>query len=131
MSMQDPIADMFVRIRNAQARAKRETRIPTSKKKLAIAEVLKNEGYIQDFHVEGEGVSSVIVVTLKYFGGRPVIEKISRVSRPGLRSYKGSEKLPKVVGGLGIAIVSTSRGLMTDRQARSLGIGGEVICSVY
>lgn len=131
MSMQDPIADMFVRIRNAQARAKRETRIPTSKKKLAIAEVLKNEGYILDFHVEGEGVSSVIVVALKYFGGRPVIEKISRVSRPGLRSYKGSEKLPKVVGGLGIAIVSTSRGLMTDRQARSLGIGGEVICSVY
>jgi small subunit ribosomal protein S8 len=131
MSMQDPIADMFVRIRNAQARAKRETRIPTSKKKLAIAEVLKNEGYIQDFHVEGEGVSSMIVVELKYFGGRPVIEKISRVSRPGLRSYKGSEKLPKVVGGLGIAIVSTSRGLMTDRQARSLGIGGEVICSVY
>ena len=131
MSMQDPIADMFVRIRNAQARAKREVRIPTSKKKLAIAEVLKNEGYITDFHVEGEGVGSIIVVELKYFGGRPVIEKISRVSRPGLRSYKGSEELPKVVGGLGIAIVSTSRGLMTDRQARSLGIGGEVICSVY
>jgi len=129
--MQDPIADMFVRIRNAQARAKREVRIPTSKKKLAIAEVLKNEGYINDFHVEGEGVASFIVVDLKYFGGRPVIEKISRVSRPGLRSYKGTEELPKVVGGLGIAIVSTSRGLMTDRQARSLGIGGEVICSVY
>jgi len=131
MSMQDPIADMFVRIRNAQARAKRETRIPSSKKKLAIAEVLLNEGYIQGFRVEGEGVQANIVVDLKYYGGRPVIERIDRVSRPGLRVYKGSEELPRVVGGLGIAIVSTSRGLMTDRQARSMGIGGEVICSVY
>jgi len=131
MSMQDPIADMFVRIRNAQARAKRETRIPSSKKKLAIAEVLLNEGYIQGFRVEGEGVQANIVVDLKYYAGRPVIERIDRVSRPGLRVYKGSEELPRVVGGLGIAIVSTSRGLMTDRQARSMGIGGEVICSVY
>jgi small subunit ribosomal protein S8 len=131
MSMQDPIADMFVRIRNAQARAKRETRIPSSKKKLAIAEVLLNEGYIQGFRVEGEGVEANIVVDLKYYAGRPVIERIDRVSRPGLRVYKGSEELPRVVGGLGIAIVSTSRGLMTDRQARSMGIGGEVICSVY
>lgn len=131
MSMQDPIADMFVRIRNAQARAKRETRIPSSKKKLAIAEVLLNEGYIHGFRVEGEGVQANIVVDLKYYGGRPVIERIDRVSRPGLRVYKGSEELPRVVGGLGIAIVSTSRGLMTDRQARSMGIGGEVICSVY
>lgn len=131
MSMQDPIADMFVRIRNAQARAKRETRIPSSKKKLAIAEVLLNEGYIQGFRVEGEGVEASIVVDLKYYAGRPVIERIDRVSRPGLRVYKGSEELPRVVGGLGIAIVSTSRGLMTDRQARSMGIGGEVICSVY
>jgi small subunit ribosomal protein S8 len=129
--MQDPIADMFVRIRNAQARAKRETRIPSSKKKLAIAEVLLNEGYIQGFRVEGEGVQANIVVDLKYYAGRPVIERIDRVSRPGLRVYKGSEELPRVVGGLGIAIVSTSRGLMTDRQARSMGIGGEVICSVY
>jgi len=131
MSMQDPIADMFVRIRNAQARAKRETRIPSSKKKLAIAEVLLNEGYIQGFRVEGEGVLSNIVVDLKYYGGRPVIERIDRVSRPGLRVYKAADDLPRVVGGLGIAIVSTSRGLMTDRQARSMGIGGEVICSVY
>jgi len=131
MSMQDPIADMFVRIRNAQARAKRETRIPSSKKKLAIAEVLLNEGYIQGFRVEGEGVHSSIVVDLKYYGGRPVIERIDRVSRPGLRVYKAADELPRVVGGLGIAIVSTSRGLMTDRQARSMGIGGEVICSVY
>ena len=131
MSMQDPIADMFVRIRNAQARAKRETRIPNSKKKLAIAEVLLNEGYIQGFRVEGEGVQSNIVVDLKYYGGRPVIERIDRVSRPGLRVYKAADELPRVVGGLGIAIVSTSRGLMTDRQARSMGIGGEVICSVY
>jgi small subunit ribosomal protein S8 len=122
---------MFVRIRNAQARAKRETRIPNSKKKLAIAEVLLNEGYIQGFRVEGEGVLSNIVVDLKYYGGRPVIERIDRVSRPGLRVYKAADDLPRVVGGLGIAIVSTSRGLMTDRQARSMGIGGEVICSVY
>jgi small subunit ribosomal protein S8 len=122
---------MFVRIRNAQARAKRETRIPSSKKKLAIAEVLLNEGYIQGFRVEGEGVLSNIVVDLKYYGGRPVIERIDRVSRPGLRVYKAADDLPRVVGGLGIAIVSTSRGLMTDRQARSMGIGGEVICSVY
>ncbi|MCC7121650.1 MAG: 30S ribosomal protein S8 [Gammaproteobacteria bacterium] len=131
MSMQDPIADMFVRIRNAQARAKRETRIPASKQKVAIAEVLKNEGYISDFHVERDGIHSQIVVELKYYGGRPVIERIERVSRPGLRVYKAMDELPRIVGGLGVAIVSTSRGLMTDRQARSLGIGGEVICSVY
>jgi len=129
--MQDPIADMFVRIRNAQARAKRETRIPASKQKVAIAEVLKNEGYITDFHVEQDGIHSQIVVELKYYGGRPVIERIERVSRPGLRVYKAMDELPRIVGGLGVAIVSTSRGLMTDRQARSLGIGGEVICSVY
>ncbi len=129
--MQDPIADMFVRIRNAQARAKREARIPASKQKLAIAEVLKNEGYISDFHVEQDGIRSQIVVELKYYGGRPVIERIQRVSRPGLRVYKAKDELPRVVGGLGVAIVSTSRGLMTDRQARSMGIGGEVICSVY
>ena len=131
MSMQDPIADMFVRIRNAQARAKRETRIPASKQKLAIAEVLKNEGYISDFRVEQDGIHSQIVVELKYYGGRLVIERIERVSRPGLRVYKAKDELPRVVGGLGVAIVSTSRGLMTDRQARSMGIGGEVICSVY
>ena len=131
MSMQDPIADMFVRIRNAQARAKREARIPASKQKLAIAEVLRNEGYISDFRVEQDGIHSQIVVELKYYGGRPVIERIARVSRPGLRVYKAKDELPRIVGGLGVAIVSTSRGLMTDRQARSMGIGGEVICSVY
>ncbi|HMM78044.1 MAG TPA: 30S ribosomal protein S8 [Gammaproteobacteria bacterium] len=131
MSMQDPIADMFVRIRNAQARAKREARIPASKQKLAIAEVLKNEGYLSDFRVEQDGIRSQIVVELKYYGGRPVIERIERVSRPGLRVYKAKDALPRVVGGLGVAIVSTSRGLMTDRQARAMGIGGEVICSVY
>lgn len=131
MSMQDPIADMFVRIRNAQARSKRETQMPASKQKAAIAEVLMNEGYIAGYHVENEGVQAKIVIELKYYNGRPVIERIERVSRPGLRVYKSTDELPKVVGGLGIAIVSTSNGLMTDREARAKGIGGEVLCSVY
>ena len=131
MSMQDPIADMFVRIRNAQARAKRETSMPASKQKKAIAEVLKSEGYITDFRLEGEGPHAKLVVELKYYGGRPVIERLQRVSRPGLRVHKIKDKLPRITGGLGIAIVSTSRGLMTDREARAQGIGGEVICSVY
>jgi small subunit ribosomal protein S8 len=131
MSMQDPIADMLTRIRNAQARAKREVSIPASRRKAAIAEVLKSEGYIADYRVnEGEGHPE-LVVELRYYDGRPVIEKIQRVSRPGLRVYRGCEELPRIVGGLGIAIVSTSRGLMTDRAARAQGIGGEVICSVY
>jgi len=131
MSMQDPIADMLTRIRNAQARTKREVSIPASRRKAAIAEVLKNEGYIADYRVnEGEGHPE-LVVELRYYDGRPVIEKIQRVSRPGLRVYRGCEELPRIVGGLGIAIVSTSRGLMTDRAARAQGIGGEVICSVY
>jgi len=131
MSMQDPIADMLTRIRNAQARAKREVSIPASRRKAAIAEVLKSEGYIADYRVnEGEGHPE-LVVELRYYDGRPVIEKIQRVSRPGLRVYRGCEELPRFVGGLGIAIVSTSRGLMTDRAARAQGIGGEVICSVY
>ncbi len=131
MSMQDPIADMLTRIRNAQARAKHDVTMPASKSKLAIAEVLKNEGYISDFRKsEGEGHPQ-LVIELKYFNGRPVIEQLRRVSRPGLRAYRHSAKLPKIVGGLGVAIVSTSRGLMTDRAARALGIGGEVICSVY
>lgn len=131
MSMQDPIADMFVRIRNAQARAKREVRMPGSKQKLAIAKVLLDEGYIQGYREDQDGAHPSLVVELKYYAGRPVIERIERVSRPGLRVYKGMTELPRVVGGLGVAIVSTSRGLMTDRQARALGIGGEVICSVY
>lgn len=131
MSMQDPIADMFVRIRNAQARAKRETLVPASKKKAAIAKVLKDEGYISDYRMDKSDTHPNIVIELKYYQGRPVIEKIQRVSRPGLRVYKTTDKLPKIVGGLGIAIVSTSKGLMTDRDARAQGIGGEVICSVY
>lgn len=131
MSMQDPIADMLTRIRNAQARAKREVVMPASKRKAAIAEVLKNEGYISGYHTAHDGTHPQLVVELKYFDGRPVIEKIQRVSRPGLRVYRTQDELPRIVGGLGVAIVSTSRGLMTDRAARSLGIGGEVICSIY
>lgn len=131
MSMQDPIADMFVRIRNAQARAKRETVVPASKQKQAIAEVLKTEGYISGYRMDTTGDHPTMVIELKYYQGRPVIEKIERVSRPGLRVYKATDELPRVVGGLGVAIVSTSRGLMTDREARAQGIGGEVICSVY
>lgn len=131
MSMQDPIADMLTRIRNAQARDKVEVVMPASKRKTAIAEVLKNEGYIASYHqAEGPGHPK-LVIELRYFNGRPVIEKIQRVSRPGLRVYRARDELPRIVGGLGIAIVSTSRGLMTDRAARVLGIGGEVICSVY
>lgn len=131
MSMQDPIADMLTRIRNAQARAKHEVQMPASKSKQAIAEVLKAEGYIANYRkFEGEGHPQLII-ELKYFNGRPVIEKLHRVSRPGLRAYRKHQQLPRIVGGLGVAIVSTSRGLMTDRAARALGIGGEVICSVY
>ena len=130
MSMQDPIADMLTRLRNGQARAKREVLMPASTKKAAIAEVLKNEGYIIDYRVDGDGVQKELKVELKYYQGKPVIEKIERVSRPGLRVYRAKGELPTVVGGLGVAIISTSKGLMSDRQARAEGIGGEVICSV-
>lgn len=131
MTMQDPIADMFTRIRNAQARARKDVSIPASKSKTAIAKVLKDEGYIADFRtVEGDGHPE-LVIDLKYYDGQPVIAHIKRTSRPGLRVYRGKAKLPTVVGGLGIAIVSTSRGLMTDREARAQGIGGEVLCSLY
>ncbi|MGQ4277626.1 30S ribosomal protein S8 [Pseudidiomarina sp. E22-M8] len=126
MSMQDPIADMFTRIRNAQGANKVAVRMPASKQKVAIAQVLKEEGYITDFGVSGE-VKTELEVTLKYFEGKPVIESIERVSRPGLRIYKKRNELPKVMGGLGVAVVSTSKGLMTDRAARSAGLGGEVI----
>ncbi|RUO75512.1 30S ribosomal protein S8 [Pseudidiomarina taiwanensis] len=126
MSMQDPIADMFTRIRNAQAANKVAVRMPSSKQKVAIAQVLKEEGYIADFNVSGE-VKAELEVTLKYFEGKPVIESIERVSRPGLRIYKKRNELPKVMGGLGVAVVSTSKGLMTDRAARKAGLGGEVI----
>lgn len=131
MTMQDPISDMLTRIRNGQHRAKREVAMPASTKKVAIAEVLKNEGFITDFRVEGESTRRELTVELKYFQGKPVIERMQRVSRPGLRVYSTKDKLPSVVGGLGIAIISTSKGLMTDREARAQGIGGEVLCSVY
>lgn len=131
MSMQDPIGDMLTRIRNAQARAKREVAMPASKRKSAIAEVLKKEGYIVDYKVDGEGAAKELRIELKYFRGKPVIERVWRVSRPGLRIYKTKDQLPSIIGGLGVAIVSTSKGLMSDREARAHGIGGEIICSVY
>jgi small subunit ribosomal protein S8 len=130
MSMSDPIADMLTRIRNAQAGEKPAVAIPASKVKAAIAQVLKDEGYIDDFRVQAEGVKSTIEIALKYYAGRPVIERIERVSRPGLRVYRASRDIPAVMNGLGIAIVSTSKGVMTDRKARTTGIGGEVLCIV-
>ncbi len=130
MSMSDPIADMLTRIRNAQAVEKASVSMPSSKVKAAIAQVLKDEGYIDGFAVKGEAGKSELEIGLKYYADRPVIEKIQRVSRPGLRIYKGSGEIPKVMNGLGIAIVSTSKGLMTDRKARANGIGGEVLCIV-
>jgi small subunit ribosomal protein S8 len=124
--MQDPIADMFTRIRNGQLASKVAVTMPSSKQRVAIAEVLKAEGYITDFAVAGD-VKPVLEVTLKYFEGKRVIDTIERVSRPGLRIYKKKDELPKVLGGLGIAIVSTSKGVMTDRAARKAGMGGEII----
>ncbi|WP_028117116.1 30S ribosomal protein S8 [Ferrimonas senticii] len=129
MSMQDPIADMLTRIRNGQAASKVSVTMPSSNLKKAIAAVLKAEGYIADFAVSGD-VKPTLEVTLKYFQGKPVVESIERASRPGLRIYKKKDELPKVMGGLGIAIVSTSKGVMTDRAARNLGMGGEIICYV-
>ncbi|MDX3775304.1 30S ribosomal protein S8 [Chromatiaceae bacterium AAb-1] len=126
MSLQDPVADMFTRIRNGQSANKVAVKMPSSKLKVSIAKVLKDEGYIADFVVSGD-VKPELEVTLKYFQGKSVIETIDRVSRPGLRIYKRSGELPKVMGGLGVAIVSTSKGLMTDRAARKVGIGGEII----
>ncbi|MDP4028214.1 MAG: 30S ribosomal protein S8 [Gallionella sp.] len=131
MSMSDPISDMLTRIRNAQMAEKNTVVMPSSKLKVAIAVVLKEEGYVDGFNViKGEGGKATLEISLKYYSGRPVIEKIQRISRPGLRIYKGSGDIPKVMNGLGIAIVSTSRGLMTDRKARANGIGGEVLCVV-
>ncbi|MBK9161951.1 MAG: 30S ribosomal protein S8 [Nitrosomonadales bacterium] len=131
MSMSDPISDMLTRIRNAQMAEKTTVVMPSSKLKVAIAEVLKDEGYVDGFSViKGDGGKATLEIGLKYYSGRPVIENIQRVSRPGLRIYKGSEDIPRVMNGLGIAIVSTSRGLMTDRKARANGIGGEVLCVV-
>ncbi len=130
MSMTDPIADMLTRIRNGQKARMVAVSMPASKQKEAIAKVLEDEGYITGFAVEGEGSGKELTVELKYFEGVPVIEKIQRASRPGLRVYRGKEGLPKVLGGLGVAIVSTSAGVMSDRQAREKGIGGEVLCIV-
>ena len=127
MSMTDPIADMLTRIRNAQASEKTAVAMPCSKIKVAIAQVLKDEGYIDDFKVSAQGAKSTLEIGLKYYAGQPVIEKIERVSRPGLRVYRGAQDIPKVMNGLGVAVVSTSKGVMTDRKARATGIGGEVL----
>ena len=130
MSMSDPIADMLTRIRNAQLSEKASVEMPASKLKAAIAQVLKDEGYVEDFLVRQANGKPVLDISLKYYAGRPVIEKIERVSRPGLRIYKASNQLPSVMNGLGVAIVSTSRGVMTERKARASGVGGEVLCIV-
>ncbi len=130
MSMSDPIADMLTRIRNAQQVEKSTVSMPSAKLKVAIAAVLKDEGYIEDFQVQSNGAKPTLELTLKYYAGRPVIERIERVSRPGLRIYKGRSAIPQVMHGLGVAIVSTSRGVMTDRHARAAGVGGEVLCYV-
>ena len=130
MSMSDPIADMLTRIRNAQMAEKVSVAMPSSTLKVAIAKVLKDEGYIDDFRISGEAVKPQLEIALKYYAGRPVIEKIERISKPGLRIYKGKEDLPRVMNGLGVAIVSTSKGVMTDRKARATGVGGEVLCIV-
>jgi small subunit ribosomal protein S8 len=129
MSMTDPIADMLTRIRNAQMTEKATCQMPSSKVKVAIARVLQDEGYIEGFKVVGEE-KPVLEIGLKYYAGRPVIEKIERVSKPGLRIYKAKDDIPRVMNGLGIAIVSTSQGVMTDRKARATGVGGEVLCIV-
>jgi small subunit ribosomal protein S8 len=128
--MTDPIADMLTRIRNAQRSEKQTTLMPASKLKSAIAQVLKDEGYIEGFALREEEGKPQLEISLKYYAGKPVIEKIERVSRPGLRIYRQKDDLPKVMNGLGVAIVSTSRGVMTDRKARGLGVGGEVLCIV-
>ena len=130
MSMSDPIADLLTRIRNGQAAGKREVRMPSSKLKLAVANLLKDEGYVTDAKVEKQGDKPQLSVELKYFQGKPVIETLQRVSRPGLRVYKGKKEVPSVLNGLGIAIVSTSQGLMTDRAARAAGQGGEILVTV-
>ena len=130
MSMSDPIADMLTRIRNAQATEKASVFVPASKVKRAIAQVLKDEGYIEDYADRDQDGKAFIEIGLKYYAGKPVIEKLERISRPGLRIYKGRDDIPRVMNGLGVAIVSTSKGVMTDRRARETGIGGEVLCVV-
>ena len=130
MSMTDPISDLLTRIRNGQGAGKAEVSLQSSRVKLAIVGVLKNEGYISDFAVSKDGGKSTLTIALKYHGGKPVIERLERVSRPGLRLYRAKDELPKVLGGLGIAIVSTPAGVMTDREARRAGQGGEILCLV-
>ena len=130
MSMSDPIADMLTRIRNAQMVEKASVTMPASKVKAAIAQVLKDEGYIDGFSVRSDDGKSQLEIVLKYYAGRPVIERIERVSRPGLRVYRGRESIPSVMNGLGVAIVTTPQGVMTDRKARQTGVGGEVLCYV-
>ena len=130
MSMTDPIADMLTRIRNAQMVERATVEMPSSKVKVAIAKVLKDEGYIDGFKLGGEEAKPVLEIALRYHAGRPVIERIERVSSPGLRVYRGKDEIPAVMNGLGIAIVSTSQGVMTDRKARASGVGGEVLCIV-
>jgi small subunit ribosomal protein S8 len=130
MSMTDPIADFLTRIRNGQAAGKTEVSMPSSKIKLAMAQVLKDQGYIDEFDVSTDDGKSSLRISLKYYQGRPVIDRIERVSKPGLRVYRGKDELPAILGGLGVAIISTSRGVMTDREARAAGHGGEVLCIV-
>jgi len=130
MSMSDPIADMLTRIRNAQQVDKQTVTMPSSKLKVAIAAVLQDEGYVDGFQIKGTVQKPELEIALKYYAGRPVIERIERVSRPGLRVYKGRDAIPQVQNGLGVAIVTTPRGVMTDRKARSVGVGGEVLCYV-
>ena len=130
MSMSDPIADMLIRIRNAQMVNHTEAVMPASKLKVSIAKVLKDEGYIEDYALRENGSRKELAIGLKYYAGRPVIERLERVSKPGLRVYKGHDNIPKVMNGLGVAILSTSRGVMTDRKARADGVGGEVLCIV-
>ncbi len=130
MSMTDPVADMLTRIRNAQMAEKLSVSMPSSKLKVAIAKVLKDEGYIDDFAIRENGAKPELDIALKYYAGRPVIERIERVSKPGLRVYKGKDDLPRVMNGLGVAIVSTPKGVMTDRRARAGNMGGEVLCIV-
>jgi small subunit ribosomal protein S8 len=129
MSLQDPIADMLTRVRNAQKATKVSVKMPASKQKSRIAAVLKDQGYISDFNVSDDKLKQ-LVIELKYYQGKPVIEEVKRISRPGLRIFKSKDELPTINGGLGIAIISTSKGVMTDAQARAAGFGGEVICSV-
>lgn len=131
MSMQDPLADMLTRIRNAQMAGKSRVEMPGSKLKVAVAKVLKDEGYIDSFNATNDDGKPRLAINLKYYLGKPVIAEISRVSRPGLRTYSGRDDLPSVRAGLGVAIVSTSKGVMTDRAARAAGVGGEVLCTVY